>query len=265
MQSAIRSAVLIGAGNVGWHLGLALHERGIRVLQVISKSRTSCKELAGLIHAEYTTSLQQLQTEAGIILIAVPDSQLVEVIGQCDFRDTLVVHTAGSMPMEVFKGRAVNYGVLYPLMTFTRNKPVDFASVPLLVEASSARNKNRLNSLARCLSGEVRTVTSEQRRYVHLGAVMACNFSNHMYALAESLFAREGIPFDLLKPLIRETAEKIQLLSPRDAQTGPAFRYDTRTLKEHLKMLAGDPRTAEIYRHISKSIVTFAGEDKRKK
>ena len=264
-QSAIRSAVLIGAGNVGWHLGLTLHERGIRVRQVISKSKSSCKELAGLIQADYTTSLDQLETEAGIILIAVPDSQMEEVIGQCDFRDTLVVHTAGSVPMEIFKGRAVNYGVLYPLMTFTRKKPVVFASVPLLVEASSARNKSRLNAFAKCLSKEVRTITSEQRKYIHLAAVMACNFSNHMYTLAESLFEREGFPFDWLKPLIRETSEKINRLSPREAQTGPALRNDTRTMKEHLKMLAGDPLTAEIYRQISKSIITFAAEDQNTK
>jgi len=249
---------------VGWHLGLTLNERGIRVLQVISKSKTSCRELAGLIHADCSTSLQQLKTEAGIIFLAVPDSSIDEVIGQCDFRDTLVVHTAGSMPMDVFKGRAVNYGVLYPLMTFTRNKSVDFASVPLLVEASSTLNQNRLNSLAKCLSKEVMTTTSEQRKTIHLAAVMACNFSNHMVTLAESILASEGFSFDLLKPLIRETSEKLKFMTPRDAQTGPACRNDTRTMKEHLKMLAGDPLTAEIYRHISKSIITFAGEDKKK-
>jgi predicted short-subunit dehydrogenase-like oxidoreductase (DUF2520 family) len=263
LQSEIRSAVLIGAGNVGWHLGLTLHEKGIRVLQVISKSQTSCMELAGLIHADYSTSLQDLAKEAGIIILAVPDSRIGDVIGQCNFRDNFVVHTAGSLPMEIFKGRAVNYGVMYPLMTFTRIKPVDFTTVPLLVEASSDRNTDKLNSLAKCLSKEVRIMTSEQRGHIHLAAVIAGNFSNHMYALAEAVLAHQGIPFELLKPLIRETSDKINFISPREAQTGPAVRNDTLTLEEHIRLLADHPDIAELYRQISKSIITFAKQEKK--
>jgi predicted short-subunit dehydrogenase-like oxidoreductase (DUF2520 family) len=263
MQGEIKTAVLIGAGNVGWHLGHALNEKGIRVLQVISKTRNSCKELAGLLHADYTTSLQQLAAEAGIILIAVPDSRIEEVIRQCDFHNNLVVHTAGSVPMEVFKDRAVNYGVLYPVMTFTRNKPVNFASVPLLIEANTDRNKELLNALATCMSGEVRNTTSEQRKIVHLAAVFACNFTNHMYTLAEAALASNGIPFGLLKPLIRETSEKINRLSPREAQTGPALRNDAAILEEHLRMLDNHRDIAELYRQISKSIITFARQEKK--
>jgi predicted short-subunit dehydrogenase-like oxidoreductase (DUF2520 family) len=262
-QSEIQTVVLIGAGNVGWHLGLALNEKGIRILQVISKSQASCKELADLLHADYTTSLQQLETEAGIIILAVPDSQIDAIIGHCDFRDNLVVHTAGSVPIDAFKGNAVNYGVLYPLMTFTRHKPVDFASVPLLIEASSIRNYNKLNSLAKCLSKEVTAMTTEQRKIIHLAAVFACNFTNHMYTLAEDVLAHEGIPFKLLKPLIRETADKINRLSPHDAQTGPAVRNDTSTLEEHLRLLASHPEIAELYCQISKSIITFARQEKK--
>jgi predicted short-subunit dehydrogenase-like oxidoreductase (DUF2520 family) len=262
-QGEIKTAVLIGAGNLGWHLGITLHEKGIRVLQVISRSEESCKELAGVLHADYSTSLQELAAEAGIIILAVPDSRIEEVIVQCDFRDNLVVHSAGSMPMDIFKGRAVNYGVLYPVMTFTRYKPVDFSSVPLLVEANTARNKEKLNTLAKCLSKEVRSTTSEQRKYIHLAAVMACNFSNHMVALAETVLAHEGIPFELLRPLIRETSDKINHLSPREAQTGPAVRNDIPTMEEHLRLLAKHRDIAELYRQISKSIITFAKQEKK--
>jgi len=257
-QGDIRSAVLIGAGNVGWHLGIILHEKGIRVLQVISRSRTSCRELAGLVHAESRTSLQQLSKEAGIIILAVPDNHIDEVSDQCDFHDNLVVHTAGSVTMDIFKGRAVNYGGLYSLMTFTRSKPVDFTSVPIFVEANTASNKSKLHTLARGLSREVMTINSEQRRHIHLAAVFACNFTNHMYTLAEAVLAQQGIPFELLKPLIRETTDKISSLSPREAQTGPAARNDTPTMEEHLRLLAGYPDIAELYRQISKSIITFA-------
>jgi predicted short-subunit dehydrogenase-like oxidoreductase (DUF2520 family) len=262
-QGEIRTAVLIGAGNVGWHLGQILNEKGIRILQVISRSETSCKELAGLFHTGHSTSLKQLVDAAGIIIIAVPDINIDEVISQSDFRDNLVVHTAGSIPIEVFRGKAVNYGVLYPLMTFTRKKPVDFASVPLLIEANSEDNEAKLIHLAKMLSEEVRTVTSEQRKIIHLAAVIASNFSNHMYTLAENLLAYEGIPFKLLNPLIRETTNKIGLLPPLLAQTGPAVRNDTVTMKAHLKLLADDPGIAEIYRHISKSIITFAKQLKK--
>jgi predicted short-subunit dehydrogenase-like oxidoreductase (DUF2520 family) len=263
MQGEIKTAVLIGAGNVGWHIGKALNEKGIRVLQVISKSQSSCRELAGLLHADYTTSPKQLTTEAGIIVIAVPDSRIEEVICQCDFHHNLVVHTAGSMPMEVFNGKAVNYGVLYPVMTFTRNKPVDFTSVPLLIEANTIRNNENLSALATCLSGVVRTITSEQRKYIHLAAVFACNFTNHMYTLAEAALTLKEIPFDLMKPLIGETSDKINHLSPREAQTGPALRNDTPTLVEHLRLLDSYPDIAELYRQISKSIITFARQENK--
>jgi predicted short-subunit dehydrogenase-like oxidoreductase (DUF2520 family) len=167
--------------------------------------------------------------------------------------------------MDVFKGKAAHYGVLYPLMTFTRKKPADFASVPLLIEANSSENMEKLRHLAKKLSEDVRTVNSEQRKIVHLAAVIASNFPNHMYTLAENLLTRKGIPFDLLKPLIRETADKINLMSPLSAQTGPAVRDDKATLEGHLKLLTDDADTAEIYRQISKSIITFARKPAKKK
>ncbi|MBN1414686.1 MAG: DUF2520 domain-containing protein [Bacteroidales bacterium] len=261
-KSIVQTAVLIGAGNVGWHLGNILNEKGIKILQVISKSESSCKELATLLQAEYDTRLKKLAGDAGIIIVTVPDTQINNVIDQCDFRDNLVVHTAGSIPMSVFNNRAINYGVFYPLMTFTRKKPLNFVSIPLLIEANTTANLNKLSHLAGLLSGTVSTITSAQRKIIHLGAVIASNFSNHMYALAESLLTREGISFDLLKPLIRETADKITRVSPLSAQTGPAARNDTRILEEHLKVLAEDPEIAELYKQISKSIITFAGKKK---
>jgi predicted short-subunit dehydrogenase-like oxidoreductase (DUF2520 family) len=264
-QREIKTAVLIGAGNLGWHLGQTLHEKGIRILQVLSRSEPSCKELAVLLHADCSTRLEQMKSTAGIIIIAIPDTQIDKVIGHVDFGNTLVVHTAGSVPMDVFKGKAAQYGVLYPLMTFTRKKPVDFDSVPLLIEANSAENMEKLRHFAEKLSEEVRPVNSEERKIVHLAAVIASNFPNHMYTLAENLMTRKGIPFDLLKPLIRETTDKINLMSPRSAQTGPAVRDDKATLERHLKLLADDADIAELYRQISKSIITFARKPAKKK
>lgn len=258
MHEEITSAVLIGAGNVGWHLGLALKAKGVRILQVISRTSRTSGELAGRLGADYDTSLAHLKTEAGIIILAVPDSRLEEVISQCDFRDTLVVHTAGSIPMDIFKGKAIHFGVLYPVMTFTRKKPLEFSSVPLLVEANTIPGREKLETLAGKLSEVVRSVTTEQRMHIHLAAVLACNFTNHMYALAESILTKESIPFGLLTPLIRETAEKVSRISPREAQTGPAVRQDKQTMEKHTVLLSDQSDIAELYRQISKSILTFA-------
>jgi predicted short-subunit dehydrogenase-like oxidoreductase (DUF2520 family) len=152
----------------------------------------------------------------------------------------------------------LNYGVFYPLMTFTRERPVDFTTIPVLVEANSDENTERLKRLAGILSEKVHAIHSGQRRIIHLAAVIACNFSNHMYALAENLLVREGIPFDLLLPLIAETAGKIRAVPPGLAQTGPAVRKDAQTMEQHLQLLKDDKQLAELYRIISESILTFA-------
>jgi predicted short-subunit dehydrogenase-like oxidoreductase (DUF2520 family) len=258
----IKTAVLIGAGNLGWHLGHILHEKGINVLQVLSRSEASCKELAAALHAGYSTRMDQITRKADIIIIAVPDSQIAKVISRIDFGDNLVVHTAGSIPMKIFKDKAVNYGVLYPLMTFTRNKPVDFSVIPLLIEANAGENTEKLLVFAKNLSKDVRPVSSELRKTIHLAAVFACNFPNHMFALAEYLLSHKGISFDILKPMIRETTDKLNMMSPLSTQTGPAIRNDETTMEHHLKLLADDVEIAELYRQISKSITTFTKKKK---
>lgn len=256
----IKTAVLIGAGNVGWHLGHLLFQKGYSVLQVISRTESSCRELATRLHAGFSTRLDQLHKDAGIIIIAVPDGQISKVISRTDFGNSFVVHTAGSVPMEVFRGKAVHYGVLYPLMTFTRNKPVDYSAIPLLIEANTDENVKKLLAFAKTLSEEVRPVSSETRKILHLAAVFACNFPNHMVALAEHLLSRNGIAFGIMKPLIRETADKLNTMSPLSAQTGPAMRNDRSTMANHLKLLSDEAEIAGLYRQISKSIITFTAK-----
>jgi predicted short-subunit dehydrogenase-like oxidoreductase (DUF2520 family) len=262
-QHDIRTAVLIGAGNLGWHLGQALNQKGVRVLQVISKSVNSGKKLSGILKCDYSTDLKSRIDPVGVIIIAVPDTEIPGVINQTEFGNNLVVHTAGSVPMEVFEDGAVHYGVFYPLMTFTREKPVNFSAIPLLVEANTYENTEKIRQLAERLSGKVCIINSARRKLIHLAAVIASNFSNHMYTIAESLLFREGISFDLLKPLILETTDKIGRLSPLIAQTGPAVRNDTPTLEAHLQILADNPQVAEIYRLISKSIINFAAKEQK--
>jgi predicted short-subunit dehydrogenase-like oxidoreductase (DUF2520 family) len=173
------------------------------------------------------------------------------------FGEGLVVHTAGSVSLEVFKGRAKNYGVIYPLQTFTRGKPVDFSSIPLFIEANDNRNLEKLKYLSEKVTGKVYTADSETRAYLHLAAVFASNFTNHILALAEMVLLERNLPFNILKPLIEETVAKALYMSPRQAQTGPAFRHDKPILEKHLDMLAGHPEIKELYRLISESIMAM--------
>ncbi|MBN2273930.1 MAG: DUF2520 domain-containing protein [Bacteroidales bacterium] len=261
-KSKIETAVLIGAGNLGWHLAKALSRQGIRIMQVFSRTEETGKALAEQVHTDHHTDLKQLENKVDIIIIAIPDAEIKAVIAQIDFGNSLAVHTAGAMPLDVFKEKTCRFGVLYPLMTFTRNKAVDFNKVPVLVEANSPENTDKLVKFARQLSGKVHIMDSKQRKIIHLSAVFASNFSNHMYTLADTLLAREAISFDLLKPLITETAGKISTIPPLSAQTGPAIRDDKITMEEHLQMLKEETDIAEIYRQISKSIITFARKGK---
>ncbi len=169
----------------------------------------------------------------------------------------LVVHTAGGVDMNVFEGRAENYGVLYPVQTFTLGKQVDFTHIPVLTEGNTAGNAATIRNLAMKLSGNVHEMNSENRIFLHLTAVIASNFPNHLFALSEQLLREKNLSFDLLKPLIQETIQKAMELSPEKAQTGPAARRNTAVIARHLKMLERYPEIGRIYKDLSDSIMKF--------
>ncbi len=176
-----------------------------------------------------------------------------KIVTQVSPNEGLWLHTAGSVPMDIFRGYARRYGVLYPLQTFSKKRPVDFRNVPCFIEADSAQSEQRLRTLAEKISSDVRLLSSEKRRYLHLAAVFACNFTNHMYVLADRILSEQGIDPAVLLPLIDETATKIHTLSPADAQTGPAVRYDCNVIEQQSAMLT-DPVVRELYELISKNI-----------
>ena len=248
--------VLIGAGNVATHLGLALQAKGCEIVQVYSRTEESAKELAERLQVPYTTSLEEVSANANLYIVAVKDAALQEIIPSLvkGREDALFVHTAGSIPMDVWKGSARRHGVFYPMQTFSKLRMVDFSSVSFFVEASGSDELRFLKELAMSLSPKVYEASSEQRRYLHLAAVFACNFTNHMYALSASLLEKQGLPFDAMLPLIDETARKIHELPPAQAQTGPAIRRDQNVMDKHLAMLSEEPVMREIYEKISKNI-----------
>jgi predicted short-subunit dehydrogenase-like oxidoreductase (DUF2520 family) len=247
---------LIGAGNVATHLGKAWQRSGCEVVQVYSRTEQSASELATCLGVPFVTSLDEVCTDADIYVVAVKDAVLQELIPALvkGREAALFVHTAGSMPMAVWQGVAPRHGVLYPMQTFSKAREVDFTSVSFFVEANHQADKEALKELAGALSPKVYEATSAQRTYLHMAAVFACNFVNHMYTLSARLLEKNGLPFDAMLPLIDETARKVHGLHPHDAQTGPAIRGDENVMDKHLAMLADDPKVKEIYRIISNSI-----------
>ena len=233
---------LIGRGRVATHLLKALQLAGHEVASINSRT------------------LEDLPEKADLYVIAVKDSALQEVARQATKgrEDQLFVHTAGSMALDIFEGFCRHYGVLYPMQTFSKEQPVDFREIPLFVEASDTATLQRIKVLADSVSQHVYELSTADRRYLHLSAVFACNFVNHCYALAADVLAQKGLPFDVLLPLIDETARKVHQLHPIDAQTGPAIRDDQNVIRSQSALLQGTPQA--IYDLLSKSIHEHAIE-----
>ncbi|MDR2138623.1 MAG: DUF2520 domain-containing protein [Tannerella sp.] len=245
--------VFIGSGNVATHLSVAMQKAGYTIGQIYSRHETNARTLAGRLHCDWTAKTSEITSTADLYVFAAKDDALPELLAQMPVNNALWIHTAGSIPMHVFKGYTTHYGVLYPLQTFSKNRNTDFRRVPCLIEALLPEDETRLHEIAVRLSDNVRTLSSEKRKFVHLAAVFACNFSNHMYVLAGKLVEEQGLSSNILLPLIDETAAKIHALSPSDAQTGPALRGDRKILEHHLALLS-DPAMREMYQLISNHI-----------
>lgn len=244
------------------HLGPALKAAGHEVLQVYSRTAVSAEALAALVGAEAVTDMGCVTTDAEVYICALKDSVLPTLLPQlCKGREAaLFLHTAGSVPMEVFEGHARRYGVFYPMQTFSKERQLNFSEIPLFIEANSDTTFTVVESLARSVAKNVRQLSSADRRYLHLSAVFACNFVNHCYDLAGQLLEEHGIPFETLLPLIDETARKVHELSPRQAQTGPAVRYDENVINAQSQLLNGLPK--DIYDLLSRSIAERCGFSK---
>ncbi len=247
--------VFIGAGKLAFNLGQALVKAGHTVDQVFSRTEASAKELAELLKAKWTIQAEDVQTQADFYIFSVKDDVLEALVQKIvPDRKGMFLHTAGSMPMEVFKPYTETYGVAYPMQTFTKGVTVDFKDIPCFVEASDYRGLLSVIGLMGTVSEKIFRMDSAQRKVLHLAAVFACNFTNHCYALAEQLLKEQHLPFNLLFPLIRETERKAELLSPSKAQTGPAVRYDQNVLEKQRALLKEHPQLLKDYDTFSESI-----------
>lgn len=249
---------MIGSGNVATHLAGALQAAGHRVVGVYSRTKKNADRLASTLQCSAFTSLTDIP-EADVYIFAVKDDALNSLIAELTPSDhALLLHIAGSVPMEVFKGKAEHHGVLYPLQTFSRECAVCFREIPCFIEASTEQAAQQLKLLAESVSSHVQWLDSDSRKYLHLAAVFACNFTNHCYAMAWQMLQERGVDPHVLLPLIDETARKVHRLSPAAAQTGPAVRWDTSVMQRHLSLLKDQQYAGALYQLMSNGIHTLA-------
>lgn len=251
MSNSIRTVSILGAGNVAFHLARALVQNTVQVKQIFNRTLEHAEEIGEANKISFTDQISELE-HADLFIIAASDSVISELSMNIPFDDTMVVHTSGSIPMNALKG---NYdkGVFYPLQTFSKGRYLEYDNIPIFIESDSEDNAHRLKELGKRISIQCMEINSEQRAKLHLAAVWACNFVNHMYYMGEKTVKDAGINFDYLKPLINETASKLEFLSPYDAQTGPAMRKDQVVIEKHLELIKDD-FTSALYEKINQSI-----------
>ncbi len=255
----IQKINIIGTGNVATHLALALTSAGKEVVKIYGRKLQKAIELASKCNALPTSDIKQISDGADLIIIAVSDDALGEILELLPKGNTLAVHTSGSVSMDVLKPCGENIGVFYPLQTFSKDRGINFSEIPLCLETNSVENLELLKSLAISLTDHIYFIDSLQRKKLHLAAVFACNFPNFLYSIAEDLLDENGLSFEIMKPLILETAEKAKAISPSKAQTGPAFREDQKIIDSHLQMLENHKEFQEVYKLLSTKIIELKG------
>ena len=245
---------IIGSGNVAQHLIVALQNSIINgaeleLIQVFARQKTT---LSQLLDFNKITDDWSTLAEADLYIIAVSDDAIATVSEQIPYKNKLVVHTSGAISLEILASNN-RKGVFYPLQTFTKNKAVNFKIIPICIESQNASDYQLLQNVAQAISDSVFAINSEQRKALHLAAVFVNNFTNHLFKIGNDICIENNVPFEILKPLIQETAEKIMRLSPNEAQTGPAIRNDIETINAHLTFLS-DENQKNIYKILTQSI-----------
>lgn len=253
----LKTVVFVGAGKLATNLAVAMQKQGFEIMMVYSRTEPSARALAGRIHSLYTLSLAGLPPNADIYIYALKDDVLASVIAQVrSDAQSLHLHTAGSMSLDVFGPDKSRCGVIYPFQTFNKEHLVSFSKIPILVESRIALKDTF--EVAQKLSNMVFECSSQARKRLHLAGVMANNFVMCMYALAAEQLEKEYLPFDVLLPLIDQTADRVHIMAPNKAFTGPAIRGDQIVQNEHVAML-DSAALKDLYRLISSQIQRLGG------
>ncbi len=257
-RGSVKRIVIIGAGNVATHITTALSKHA-DIIQVFSRNIDNAVQLAANIaNCTATDSLEEIASDADAYIISVKDDAIATIAENLPRKCTpnaVWMHTSGSVCADVFSSAAGCYGVLYPLQTFSRDVDVNMQEVPFFIEGNSPESEKSIRDIALMLSGNVNHADSNTRRMLHVAAVFACNFTNHMWTIASEILNDGDIGFDVLLPLLRATLNKASEINPTDAQTGPAVRGDIGTMQQHIEIL--NKQQSDIYRILSESIMKY--------
>lgn len=255
METGIRNMVVVGSGNIAWHLVRAFSARGIGVLQILAHNEKTARSLSKAFSVPCIMEPALLLKNADLYVLAVQDDRIREVALGLGLKKQLLVHTSGFSSIDLLSGASENTGVLWPLQTFTSGKNVEFGTIPIFIEGRSGIISGRLARFAGLVSERVMITDSPTRQKIHLAAVIASNLTNQLYSISASILERQDIPFSVLAPLILETAMKAGQQHPLRSQTGPAVRKDLYVIEKHLELLRDDPAFRDIYSMITENIM----------
>lgn len=248
---------IIGSGNLAWHLAPELENVGQRIVEIYSRNIKNARSLQKrLYNAEINPSLDFSDSEAEIFIICISDDAIEEAAQEIALpENAIIVHTSGSQSISKLGFAATEHiGVFYPLQTFTKSKRISFEDIPILIEAENSHTTKVLKKLGKSISKKVLSVSSKDRMAIHVAAVIACNFTNHLFEVAEKILKNQGFDFELIKPLIAETINKSLDLGPENSQTGPAARGDLKTLDKHMEFLKGS-KHRDVYKLLTELIL----------
>lgn len=246
--------VVVGAGNVATHLAHAFAASGNRIAQVYSRKLETAQVLAQRFGVPYTNNLAMLKANADVYIFSVADDALFDITSHIRLADKICFHTSGTVPMEVMAAVTNNYGVVYAPQTFVKHIAMDYSVLPFCIEASNQYTLDTLLSMVKNVSDNVHILSSEQRKYLHLASVFANNFGNCINAMAQHIMSEHNLPFEIVQPLIQETANKATQGNLWQLQTGPARRGDTKTLEKHRALLSDTPDYLEVYNLLTSMI-----------
>lgn len=247
--------VLIGSGNIATHLGKAFANAGHHIAQVYSRTLANADALANVLSAQAIDSLDDLSLDADLYLLAVSDSALPELSEKLPSQlNGIIAHCSGATNISILQ-HFRNHGVIYPIQSFSKSKALDLSRTPFGIEGNQPEVLQKLSALAQQLSDKVFPCDSSQRLALHVSAVFANNFSNALFQVSYELLQEHNLSFDLIRPIIQETAEKTQNHEPSQVQTGPAVRNDQTTMLTHFNFLSPHPDWQLIYQKISDLII----------
>lgn len=255
----IESVSIIGAGNVATHLATELYSRGIKITEIWSWHLTNAEDLAKKTNASTCVTLSDLKTDVDLVIVAIKDDSVISMINQLPKGVPAIVHTSGGLNMDVLSGSSANIGVLYPLQSFRKDEQIEWNSVPICIEANNEDFSKLLRALGGELSKTVQYVNSDQRKKLHIAAVIANNFTNYLYSVSHDISIKADLPFSLLLPLIKQNTKKLTGNDPFEFQTGPAKRNDLKLIQDHIESLSDQPEVAGLYKYITDLIIKKAG------